>query len=649
MPRMMNPSPPAGLALLFLGALAGPGSAAHAAQHRGAASGMPGEDYVAGEVLVTFEEQASATARADAVRAKGDAMGAGPESRSSMKSVAVGSNRTVAEAVRAYRNDPDVRHAQPNYLYRAQRTPNDPHYDTLWGLNNRGQKVNGTHGTADRDIDAEGAWDTRTDCSPIPVAVIDTGINYEHADLAGNMWDGAPNHGRDFYGDNNDGDPLPDGGQFHGTHVAGIIGAVGNNDTATAGVCWEAEIMALRALGPDAVGSTADIIEAVDYARNNGARILNLSLAGTEGSEDDNFKDALAEAGEDGILVVAAAGNGNPGVDVDNNNARYPCSYELDNIICVAALDQDYGLPGWSNYGVDSVDIGAPGNDALASFPGPLVLTEFSEKWTLNEWATDTCQDSSLLIDPGDWCSSDSPSYANEAGHTTYRTFDLTDSALGAAYRYSIDYDLADSGDRLKEAYWAGQGDPFAEEGTVAREIQGETDSGLFTRSFTVPASCAGEQCSIGFRLETDASGTAEGVAVRDFRVQKVSQGTEAVAFLSGTSMAAPHVAGVAALVWADTPTADYGTVRQALLESGDPVDALDHKTVTGKAANAAAALSWSGDSGGSGSSGGGCVRNGGCTVGQRSSDFDPLWPAMLVLAWLWQRRSKGTRSGRSQ
>lgn len=600
---------------------------------------VAGRDFKAGEILVTFEEKASATARSDAVRAKGDRMGPELEGRPNTAAVTVGANRTVAEAVRAYEADPNVRHAQPNYLYRAQKTPDDPSYDQLWGLNNKGQEVNGTYGTADRDIDMEAAWDTRTDCSNIPVAVIDTGINYEHADLAGNMWEGAPNHGKDFYAE--DGDPLPDGGQYHGTHVAGTIAAVGDNGTGTTGVCWNAEIMALRALGPDATGGTDDIAEAIDYARNQGAQVINLSLAGP--NEDAILKDTLEKARDTGILVVAAAGNS--GTNVDNNNARYPCSYELDNIICIAALDQDYGLPGWSNWGVDSVDVGAPGANILAPFPGNIITSDFNDWDTTStdsgDWTRDSTCDSdySLLVNPATWCTDDP--YTNDAKHTTFRTFDLSDSQLGAAYRYSVDYSLADDGDVLKEGYWAGSGDPFSNGGTAPWSPTGQYDSGTFVRRSSIPEPCTGESaCSIGFQLETDGSGTAEGVAVRDFRVQKVTREAKATAFLYGTSMATPHVAGIAALAWAEVPEAEYGEVRRAILEGGDAVDALDNKTVTGKAVDAPGTIqalegAVASNSGG----GGGCVRGGGCTMNETSQPFDPLWPAMLALAWLLRRR----------
>ena len=564
------------------GVSAPPGARAAAGQPD---SPRPGEDYVAGEVLVTFKPVAAGVKRENLVRAMGDRVAAGLENRPDMAKVRVESGRSVNEAVQAYEADPGVEHAQPNYIYRAQKTPDDTFYDLLWGLENTGQQVNGTYGTSGKDIGAPSAWDSQTDCTGVSVAVLDTGINYEHADLAGNMWDGDTNHGKDFVG-TNDPDPIPDGGHYHGTHVAGTIAAIGNNATGTTGICWQAEIMAVRVLDAGARGTTADITEGVEYAVNNGAKVINMSLVGV--ADDPALKDALASARDQGIIVVAAAGNS--GADNDAS-PLYPCSFSHDNIICVAALDQDYALASFSNYGSTSVDIGAPGVNVLSHFPGSIDAADYST-WTLYaSWAMDTCgTNTDYLINPTDWCSLES--YSNSLDGRAYQTYDLSNSdLLGAGFHYAADYNLNDQGDFFTEGHFAGEGDPFANSPTVDLKVEGAIDTGGF-KAFSINVSdCLGSKCSIGFQLDTDSSGTGEGVAVKDIALHKVTSGATNERYMYGTSMAAPHVAGIVALARAYSNGSSYSTIRDAVLQGGDAADSLDAKTVTGKAVDAAGTL----------------------------------------------------------
>ena len=289
---------------------------------------------------------------------------------------------TDEAVLKAIQADPGVVMAEPNYIVSALATvPNDPRLGELWGLNNYGQ----TGGTADADIDAPEAWDIGVDSTGIVVAVIDSGVDYTHADLAANMWvnaaeqAGSPGvdddangyvddiYGYDFY--ENDGDPADVLG--HGTHVSGTIGAVGNNSLGVVGVSWTAQIMALRFLGPLGFGDTADAVKAVEYATLMGAEISNNSWGG--GGYSQALYDAIAAAGAAGSLFVAASGN--DGVDVDVA-PMYPAAYDLANILSVAATDHVDGLAGFSNYGLVGTDMGAPGVDVLSTMPGGVYDTK---------------------------------------------------------------------------------------------------------------------------------------------------------------------------------------------------------------------------------------------------------------------------------
>jgi subtilisin family serine protease len=268
---------------------------------------------------------------------------------------------SVPEALERFRQDPLVAYAEPNYLRHLSLTPNDPDYSSLWGL---------------ATINAPGAWDVDTNCVSVVVAVIDSGADYTHSDLAANIWvntgeipdnniDDDANgkiddtRGWDFVSEDND--PMDANG--HGTHVAGTIGAVGNNALGVAGLCWAARIMLLKAFDDAGDATVADIVEAMEYARGNGARIVNASYSGSEFSQAEN--DAIAQLNSDGILFVAAAGN--DGVDNDQTPS-YPAGYGLPNIIAVAASNAGDLLAAFSDFGRSTVDVAAPGVSVLSTY-----------------------------------------------------------------------------------------------------------------------------------------------------------------------------------------------------------------------------------------------------------------------------------------
>ena len=332
----------------------------------------PTEVYQADEVLVKFKSATTHESRRNVL------VGAGcQETRTfalvpGLAHAKITSGRSVTDTLRLLQSNPNVVYAEPNYIVSAALTPNDPRYLELYGLNNTGQ----TGGTADADIDAPEAWDLQTGTSVV-AAVIDTGLDYNHPDIVGNVWtnpgeianNGIDDDNNGFIDDtrgwdfvNNDNNPFDDNN--HGTHVSGTIAAVGNNAVGVVGVNWRARIMPLKFLSATGSGTTANAIAAINYSTLMGARISNNSWGG--GGFSQALSDAIGAAGAAGQVFVAAAGNANVNNDI---TPSYPCSYTLANIVCVAATDANDLRATFSNYGATSVDLGAPGVSILSTTP----------------------------------------------------------------------------------------------------------------------------------------------------------------------------------------------------------------------------------------------------------------------------------------
>lgn len=273
-------------------------------------------------------------------------------------------------SIELLRRDPNVEFVEPNILFSIEQIPDDPRFTSLWGLNNRGQ----TGGSIDADIDAPEAWDLQTGLDVV-VAVIDTGVDYNHPDLADNIWRNnmeiAGNNrdddgngyvddvrGWDFF--NNDNNPMDD--HSHGTHVAGTIGARGNNGNGVAGINWSIRIMPLKFMNSSGIGSLAGAINAINYAVANGARVINASWGG--GGFSTALSRTIQSAHRAGVLFVAAAGNRAANTD---RTPHYPSGYSIENIVAVAATDHTDRLASFSNYGATTVDLGAPGRNILST------------------------------------------------------------------------------------------------------------------------------------------------------------------------------------------------------------------------------------------------------------------------------------------
>ncbi len=273
----------------------------------------------------------------------------------------------------AWDHNPAVDYVEPDYLRQPAGVPDDPYFVSQWALDNN----------SDIDIDAPEAWDLTTGDPSVIVGILDGGIDVTHQDLNPNMWVNPgeiPGNGIDddlngyvddiagwnFYNDNSQlfpGDYRDD----HGTHVAGVIGAQGNNSAGTAGINWGVNLMGLKFIGNDG-GSVSHEIEGIQYASDNGARIINASFGGYGFSATEE----AAIAAHPDILFIASAGNDNVDTDV---TPYYPACYSLPNLISVTAIDQTGDLCYWgvedgSNWGPMTVHIAAPGDEILSTFPG---------------------------------------------------------------------------------------------------------------------------------------------------------------------------------------------------------------------------------------------------------------------------------------
>ncbi len=279
----------------------------------------------------------------------------------------------VEALMAAYGPDNDILYAEPNYIVHGTATPSDSQFSNLWGL---------------KKIAAPQAWDVYTGSRTTAIGIIDTGIDYTHPDLAQNVWTApwsysvkvggrtivcpAGSHGFNAIDLNCD----PKDENSHGSHVAGTVGAVGNNGVGVAGINWSTQIVAIKFLDPSGSGSLVDAINGIEYAMQLNSvfssssspvniRVLSASWGATDFSQ--SLLDELNAANNKGLLFVAAAGNSGSNSD---KTPFYPAGYSAPNVIAVAATDSNESLASFSNYGSSSVHLGAPGVDILSTVSG---------------------------------------------------------------------------------------------------------------------------------------------------------------------------------------------------------------------------------------------------------------------------------------
>jgi len=522
---------------------------------------------------------------------------------------------SVAEAVQIYSRNPNVLYAEPNYYYYvdivpdevhsqnlpaedgAERIPNDPEFGKLWGLHNTGQVISGRAGTVDADIDAPEAWSITTGSPDVIIAVIDTGVMYTHPDLAANIWKNPgeiPGNGIDddhngyiddvygwnFYDDNNDPNDL-DG---HGTHCAGTIAGVGNNTEGVAGVMWNAKIMSLQFLSPDGPGDTANAILAIQYATMMGADIISCSWGG--GGYSQALKDAIDASP---ALVVCAAGN--DGMDNDAKPS-YPSSYTSANILAVAASNNIEQLASFSNIGATSVDVVAPGETIYSTYITHPRVTAFCDPMdSLNAWNADApwgLNTTHYVSPPSSADDSPGGNYAPNtyAWLTTKNPIDLR-GLQGTTLTFAARWELETGSDVLHVVSSPDDYDYYTH-GYLTGSSDGEWGS------ITVPFDMYdGSQVYIGFLLQTDGTVQKDGVLIDDIRITVIEPGsvTAGYGYLSGTSMATPHVSGVAGLIRSINTSLSATEIKDAIINTVDKKPAYTGKVVSGGRVNAYSAL----------------------------------------------------------
>jgi len=508
-------------------------------------------------------------------------------------------------------NNPDIEHIEPNYIYKLNSIiPNDFKNFEPWGI---------------LKIHAPEAWDITTGSSNVVVAVIDTGVDYTHEDLEQNMWGNPleiPDNGIDddgdgyidniygiapgFYNNIKIGDPMDSVG--HGTHVAGIIGAIGDNGKGVVGVNWNIRILSCNAASPSLDYMTnSNIIECYKYIANlkdsgENIKVVNASFSSDYYSYD--HEEAIKELKDRGILLVTAAGNDGQDNDIE---PKYPCNYDLDNIICIASTDTNDNLSVFSNYGEKSVHVAAPGEKIYSTYPITYKNFDLS---LCNEIFYEDFESGT-----GNW-EFESPSGLSTK-YSVSPTHSITDSIEGnypndkaipivsekidlSLYRHSKVFGYfsvrpylatTDMGclvfayDNLHTFFT-----PFIKFG---KEIDTQGLRGVWADwSFYIPEDFRKKDSQFILGLVSDDDeNTDDGIYWDNIGICAISDPTDTYESLDGTSMAAPFVTGLAALIWAKEPQLSYLEVKERILKGVDIVPQLKGLVASSGRINAYKAL----------------------------------------------------------
>jgi subtilisin family serine protease len=532
----------------------------------------PATQYVEGEAIVTFKPAADLPAAQRALRAHSLQFSKHfaflSQKRGRQSGLVHANNRSTAQLIAELSTDPQVESAEPNYLrWVSSSVPNDASFSYLWGLQNTGQPMDGTVGTPGDDIKFINAWSlARTSSPPVVVAVIDTGADYTHPDLAPSMWtnpgeiaaNGADDDGNGYVDDvhgydfaDNTGDVTDSG--IHGSHVSGTIAAAGNNLLGIIGVNCQARIMALKASNDGESFATSTIILALEYAtmmKINGVNIAAINASFGGGGFDSVESAAIQAAGDAGIIYCAAAGNS--ALDHDYNDV-YPASYRLNNMIVVAASDQDDALASFSDYGGGTVDLAAPGVSIL----------------------------STVLLPTTCYVAQGTTSYAASEFDYSGRTAGITATIYNCGLGYPADFPAGVSNnialisrgtllfsDKVANAMTAG-----ALAAILYDNISGFWSGGTLQNPGNwIPALAISQADGQALASHLPATGTVVNAAIP----------SHGYALLDGTSMATPHVVGAVAFAAMNFPSESVAQRIQRILANVDPVPGLQGLVITG-------------------------------------------------------------------
>lgn len=537
--------------------------------------------------------------------------------------VEVEAGQGIAAAVAALEADPAVAVAEPDSYSVPNSIPNDPLFSQLWGLRNTGSNINGFSGAvAADDINATTAWERTVGSAAIVIADIDSGYRFDSPDLGPVAWNNSDEiaangidddangyiddtRGYDFVGPSApsptaDKDPTDDnlisGG--HGVHTAGTMGAAGNDGVGITGVAQNVRIMPLRVCANDpAINEdkcpTSSQISAINYAGANGAQVANMSLGGTSSSQAT----VNAFAANPQTLFVISAGN-----DGVNNESvhHYPCDYTpatqssppvagaLENIVCVAATNQADALASFSDWGAQSVDLGAPGTETLSTYPVKQV--EFEETFQANDFASKWTNTGSgfgrAAAGDGPLTSfgmNDSPGatpVANSVHQTTTTTGVALPAGTGSCVLSGLRFRSPDTGSSFSYSVLSDNAPVFTNSATTATP-----GSAMVPFNTTVITGLGGHSVKISFSYTAgNAPAAGNGIWVDDLVLTCYAplSTPPGYTFLQGTSMAAPHVTGAAGLLFSLEPAATVTEVRNALIAGVDSVPSLAGKTVSG-------------------------------------------------------------------
>jgi subtilisin family serine protease len=487
-----------------------------------------------------------------------------------------------------------VSFVEPNYVRKL--TAYDNPHTNQWYLRNTGQRVNGVTGPQGNDINWIAAINKFTTANSVTVAVLDTGIAINHQDLLANIWvnpsetlNGLDDDGNglidDIFGyDFLNGDSQPYDETGHGSLVAGILGGVADNGLGIAGVCPRVQMMSLRVADQAGLLTVADELPAMDYARRKGAKILNCSFGGIGYSSSERA--AIQQLNDAGILVVCAAGN--ESLDIDRAPV-YPASYNLPNMISVAAVDRTFSLASFSNYATNSVHVAAPGTDMFNT-----ALTRFQ------------VFPAGADVNPSDWISGGEGVFHWRfitSGINTYLSDGSIGGQIGEAAPYAPNTDTWMQSPRISLASSIGSQLSFSAIYDLADDfisIEISSNAVSWTTIGFIDGSSAnesvplnydlsladGQNVFVRFHLISNQSLQGTGVQISDIRISRVSDLSDgqsaAYEFNQGSSFAAPVVTGVAALALAQRPDLTYAQVKNLILSQVRSVAALSGKVGSG-------------------------------------------------------------------